>query len=118
MKKIFNNKLIYSIFVILFLVIILGTQSFAILPKDNSFTAIKLPNIIYYNLEWCLYLLVPSILVFIVSLILKLKNRTRNKKIVTILLVMSIICLLIVGVEFAIHKIGLREIIYFIEFKN
>ena len=110
-----NKKMI--IFIILFFLILLETQSFAFLPKDNSFTAKRLPNIIYYNLEWCLYLLIPSILVFIVSLILKLKNSTRNKKVVTILLVLSIICLLIVGVEFAIHKIGINEIIYFIEFK-
>ena len=118
MKRRFNNKIVYSIFVIIFLIVLLGTQSFAILPKDNSFTARKLPNITYYNLEWCLYLLIPSAIVFIVSLILKFKNSTKNKKIVTILLVISIVCLLIVGIEFATHKIGFSEIIYYFEFKN
>ena len=118
MKKIFNDKIVYSMFVIIFLIILLGTQSFAFLPKDSSFTARRLPNITYYNLEWCLYLLIPSVLMFIVSLILKFKNSTKNKKIVTIIVIISIVCLLIVGIEFAIHKIGLNEIIYYFEFKN
>lgn len=117
MKKRILNKTVYSILVILFSIILLETQSFAILPKGN-YSAVKIPDIIYYNLEWCVYLLIPSILVFIVSLILKLKNNTRNKKVVSVLLVISIICLIIVGIEFAIHHIGLKEITYFIEFKN
>ena len=114
MKRIINNKVVYSIFVILFMIILLGTQSFAFKAR----TAVRTPNIIYYNLEWCIYLLIPSILVFIVTLILKMKNSAKNKKVVTILLVISTICLLIIGVEFIIHKIGLKEIIYFFEFKN
>lgn len=119
MRRIFNNKAIYTILVILFFILSLETQSFAILPKDGiDYSARRTPYIIEYNLEWCIYLLIPSILVFIVSLILKLKASTKNKKVVSILLIISIICLAIIGIEFAIHDINLEEIIYFIEFKN
>ena len=119
MKRIFNNKAIYTIFVILFFILSLGKQSFAIEPKDVvDYSAKRIPHIIYYNLEWCIYMLAPVILVFIVTLILKLKSSTKNKKFVSILLVISIICLAIIGIEFAIHDIDLEEIIYFFEFKN
>ena len=114
MKRIFNNKVVHSIFVILFLVILLETQSFA----DHYFIQMRIPDIIYYNLEWCIYLLIPSILVLIGGLIFKLINRTKSKKIVSVLLIISIICLAIVGIEFAIHHIGFKEIAYYIEYRN